>query len=350
MKREETVSNALAEPILNAEPEGRTLRRPTALLIATDGTPQSDAAIVLAYLLSLNNHSDVKVLTVVDRAPIPWGVVAPGLVMDYERGLQREAQSKTRAQIDRLGDKNWTVDVLSGDPATTIAALSKESRSRLVVVGLGGHGAAARFFGNETALRLMRISPTPVLAVDTKLRALPKRLVVAMDFSESSIEAARLALEIAAPGAIATLVHVVPWEKKDYLPEDWFREHEAYVDSQLKRVTGWLDQGNKCRVHQKVLYGRPGPSILAFAEEVDADLVVAGTHGRASLAECSEARRWPSSSEVPGVRCSFSRQRQRSSDLINHSQRALLERSTRTGLRRSMISPAETPVVADVSR
>jgi hypothetical protein len=35
----------------------------------------------------------------------------------------------------------------------------------------------------------------------SNLRALPKRIVVAMDFSESSIEAARLAIEIAAPGA-----------------------------------------------------------------------------------------------------------------------------------------------------
>ncbi|HMI55476.1 MAG TPA: universal stress protein [Gemmatimonadaceae bacterium] len=273
------MTNAIAETTLNARSARPILTVPTAVLIATDGTQQSDAAISLGYLLSLKNDGDVTVVTVVDRAPIPWGTIDPTLVIDYERGLQQERQSKVRAQVDSFGDKTWTVEVLSGDPATTIATFSKGSRSKLIVVGLGGHGVAARFFGNETALRLMRLSQTPVLAVHTSLRALPKQIMVAMDFSESSIEAARLALEIAAPGATMTLVHVVPWERKDYIPAHWFREHEAYIGGQLKRVAGWLGGDTTCRIHQKVLYGRPGPSLLACAEELDADLVVAGTHG-----------------------------------------------------------------------
>jgi len=274
------VLNALAETTLNAEPKRPVLRRPTALLIATDGTPQSDAAIALGRLLPLGDQREVKVLTVVDDTPVPWGAVEPSLVIDYERGLNQEAEANAKAQRDRLGDKNWPVEVRSGNPATTIAALAKESRARLVLVGLGGHGAVARFFGNETALQLMRVSQVPVFAVDSKLRALPKRIMVAMDFSESSIEAARLALEIAAPGATVTLVHVVPWERKDYIPEQWFRAHEANIGAQLARVTGWLDKGTKYRMHQKVFYGKPGPSLLACAEELDADLIVAGTHGR----------------------------------------------------------------------
>ena len=277
------MSNTLAETPLNAKAERPGPRRPTALLIATDGTPQSDAAIALARLLPPVDQRQVRVVTVVNRASIPWGTVEPSLVRDYERGLQQDALSMAKAQLDRFGDKNWTVEVRSGDPATTIASLAKESRSRIVVVGLGGHGVAARLFGNETALRLMRVSQIPVLAVDSKLRELPRRIVVAMDFSEPSIEAARLALEIAAPGATVTLVHVVPWERKDYIPEQWFRAHEADVGAQLTRVTGWLDAGTKCRIHQKILYGKPGPSLLACAEELDADLIVAGTHGRGIL-------------------------------------------------------------------
>lgn len=276
------MSTATLERTENAGPE-RPLQRPTALLIATDGTPQSDAAIAFAQLLPLGDKREVKVLTVVDHAPIPWGTVDRSLVTDYERGLQKEAEAKARAQRDRLGDRQWSVEVRSGDPATTIAALAKESRSRMVVVGLGGHGAAARLFGNETALRLMRISQVAVLAVDSKLKALPKRILVALDFRESSIEAARLALEIAAPGASVTMVHVVPWDRKEYVPEAWFRDHEANVGAQLTRVTGWLNHGTKFRIHQKVLYGKPGPSLLAYAEEFDADLISAGTHGRGIL-------------------------------------------------------------------
>ena len=55
--------SAIAEMTLNAERERLVLRRPTALLIATDGTPQSDAAIALARLLPLGDQREVKVLT-----------------------------------------------------------------------------------------------------------------------------------------------------------------------------------------------------------------------------------------------------------------------------------------------
>jgi nucleotide-binding universal stress UspA family protein len=276
------MSTATLESTMNAAPE-RPLPHLGGLLVATDGTPQSDAAVALAQLLPAGDKGEVKVITVVEHAPVPWGTVDRSLVMEYERGLRGDAESGARAQRDRLGDKSWSVEVRSGDPATTIATLAKESHSRIVVVGLGGHGMTARLFGNETALRLIRVSEVPVLAVDSKLRALPARIMVAMDFREASIEAARLALEIAAPDATVTLVHVVPWDRKEYIPEPWFREHEASVGAQLTRVAGWLNQGGKRRVHQKVLYGKPGPSLLACADELDADLIVAGTHGRGIL-------------------------------------------------------------------
>ena len=295
--------HAITDAPLKAEAEQSGLRSPTAVIIATDGTPQSDAAVALAGVLPIGSQGQIEVLTVVDNSPIPWGTVDRWVVSEYWRGLQQEARSNVRAQVDRLGDKNWTVDVRTGDPATTIAALAKESRARIVLVGLGGHGPAARLFGNETALRLMRISEVPVLAVDGKLEALPKRVLVATDFSEASIEAARLALDIAAPHATVTLVHVVPWERKDYVPEQWFRDHEAHVGSQLTRVTGWLDRGRNYRMHQKILYGKPAPSLLAFAEELDADLIVAGTHSRGFIGRVLGGETL--SKLVRGARCSM---------------------------------------------
>jgi len=251
-----------------------------AFLIGTDGTPQSDAAIAIARLLPSGKGGRFKVLTVVDDTPIPWGAVHRSIVLDYKRGALQEAVEKASAQLRQFGDAGWQVEVQAGDPAAVIAAEAKESRVRLIIVGLGGHGPAARFFGNETALRLARISQTPVLAVDAKTRALPSRILVAVDFRQHSIEAARLALEIAAPGATMTLVHVVPWERNEYVPEHWFREHESQIAAQLKRVSGWLDHDDSSRIHQKILYGKPGTVLLACAEELNADLIVAGTHGR----------------------------------------------------------------------
>lgn len=105
--------NALAEATLNAGPDRPVLRRATALLIATDGTAQSDAAITLARLLPLRGQGEVKVLTVVDQASIPWGTVEPSLVIDYERGLHQDARSwATRRARELISSPSRRVGVV----------------------------------------------------------------------------------------------------------------------------------------------------------------------------------------------------------------------------------------------
>lgn len=260
-----------------------TPRVKAALLIATDGFGQSDAAMAFAKSLPSHLRSSVLVVAVVDHAPIPWGNVDRALVHDYERELFSDAERRTKAQVSRVGDPEWPVEIRHGNPADTIASLAAECGARLVLVGLGEHGAQARIFGNETALRLMRAIRVPVLAVDSKMKSLPQRVLVAMDFREASIEAARVALELASPGAAVTVAHVIPWERREYIPGKWLREYEAHVTEQLVRVIGWLDRKGEYQVERKILYGRPGTAIPEFAEEMNADLIVSGTHGRSPL-------------------------------------------------------------------
>ena len=219
-------------------------------------------------------------VTVVDHLPQPWGGIDSHLVAEYEKSLKVEAIAKAKRQVASFGLESWRVGVETGDPATRITALAQDLDARLVLVGLGGHGAAARLFGSETALRLVRVSHTPVLAVAAQLRELPRRIVVAMDFSEASIEAARLALELAAKDATVSLVHVVPWERREYIPEDWFRAHEQRVGGELTRVTRWLDEKRRFHISSQILYGKPASALLAYAEQFGADLMVAGSHGR----------------------------------------------------------------------
>ncbi len=270
--------------ILDQEKPKRALREVAKLkapiLVATDGTSQSDQAIAIARVLAASDGSEVRVVTVVDHLPVPWGGVDRRVVLEYEKSLQLEATAKAKKQVASFGLESWPVSVETGDPATRITALAKDFDARLVLVGLGGHGATARLFGSETALRLVRVSHTPVLAVAPRVRDLPRRIVVAMDFSEASIEAARLALELAAKDATVSLVHVVPWERKEYIPEDWFRAHEQRVSGELARVTRWLDESRKFHTVPRILYGKPASALLAYAEEFKADLIVAGSHGR----------------------------------------------------------------------
>lgn len=260
--------------------------RPTleaALVIATDGLTQTDAALTFAKSLPPGLRSSVLVLSVVDEAPIPWGNVDRGLIIDYQRELYGDAMRRAVAQVGRVGRADWNVEVRYGNPGETIASVAKQCGARLVLLGLGDHSTSARLFGNETALKVMRCSAVPVLAVDASLTEPPKQIVVAMDFREASIEAARTALRFAAPDATVTLAHVIPWERKEYVPEKWLADYEGHVTEQLIRVSGWLSGAGTARIEHRILYGRPGHAIPAFAEQVHADLIVAGTHPRSGF-------------------------------------------------------------------
>lgn len=249
------------------------------IILATDGTPQSEPAISFVNMLSKSMPLDVKVVTIVRELPVASEYADPELLADIERATKADALSRAKTQIARQ-ELQWPVAVEEGDPARRISELAAQADARLIAVGLGGHGATERLFGSETALRLVRTSRTPVLAVASPFDERPRRILVAMDFSEASIEAARLALDLAAKNATMVLANCVPWERREYVPEEWFHAHENVVGNELKRVVSLLDAERGIRISHRILYGRPARALLSYAEELNADLIVAGTHGR----------------------------------------------------------------------
>jgi len=278
------------------------VRKPHVIVVATDGTSQSDPAIAFTRALGERASVDVRVVSIVDHLPMPWGVMDRNLVAEYEHALRQEAREKAEHQLKSSGASQWPVEIQSGDPASMIGAFATDAGAWLVVVGLGGHGPTARLFGSETALRLARVSQTPVLAIAPNYRDAPRRILVAMDFSEASIKAARLALELTAKDATIVLAHVVPWERNEYVPEDWFRSHESSVGAELTRVARWLDESRTFRIGHRILYGKPAPTLLAYAEELRSDLIVTGSHSRTIIGRALAGQ--TISKLIRGARCS----------------------------------------------
>ncbi len=276
-------------PVIEREAKARferpspQIKSPT-IILATDGTSQSDPAIAFTLALSKRRSVDVKVVTVVDHVPVPFDGVDVQVISEIEDDLKRDAVATVTHQVTLGGDQNWPISLETGNPAARISGFAEKSEASLIVLGLGGHGVTARLFGSETALRLVRISSTPVLAVSSEFHSEPRRILVAMDFSEASIEAARLALDFAHKKATMVLAHCVPWSRNEYVPEKWFRSHEVAIAAELSRVTRWLDADKKFRISHRILYGTVAPTLLAYAEELGADLIVSGSHSRSLIA------------------------------------------------------------------
>jgi len=118
---------------------------------------------------------------------------------------------------------------------------------------------------------------------------IPKKILVATDFSEGSERALTTAIDMAeATGSSIEILYV------DQLPLEELPLVFGYYDLEEGGYYAWVERGLaksaaraqeagvSCRTTQ--IEGRPAEQIVRHAREVGADLIVVGTHGRTGLA------------------------------------------------------------------
>jgi nucleotide-binding universal stress UspA family protein len=254
------------------------------VLVATDGREQSDNAI-FAGLVFAGQSDALRVLSVLPPMPIVSPEVPLPLSPESEAARRSDLESRVAAQVDRtLGDIDVDIELRDGDPANVLAKAARECNARLIVAGLGKHRILDRLFGDETALRLLRLAPVPVLAVGAGFIGAPKRIVVGMDFSETSIRAARMALELAGESATIYLAHVGPRDSAATAWDGWGPSYTTDAGAALARVQDHLRIPDGMSVQGVVLHGDPATELLAFANSVGADLIATGSHGHGFVA------------------------------------------------------------------
>ena len=257
-----------------------------AIVVATAGTDDADSALRLAHLLAGRTNADVLVMSVVQ--PSITGEPDSGLVhvppVLREAGL-RDREAAVAAQLERAGvaETGWPVEVVGGDPARLIATRARAADARLIVLGRT-RLAPVSWHGAELARRLLRLTDVPVLVVSPGSSRLPRRVVLALDFTPYSIYAGQIALSIAAPDVLLHLVHVRP----EPMPlgadaEDWARDYDRALQDEFARARAQLGGENGRQYECLTLAGDPATAITQFATAVAADLVVSASHGRGTV-------------------------------------------------------------------
>lgn len=113
-------------------------------------------------------------------------------------------------------------------------------------------------------------------------------IVVAADFDESGAAALRCGHELAVRYAPCALhvVHAIPPEKRDVARlsetlQETMEQLQAHVTAVLAEIA--VDQEADIEPHGHVRIGEPAEAIHQCAIDVDADLIVVGTHNRKGL-------------------------------------------------------------------
>ena len=234
----------------------------------------------------------------------PLVISIPTLPPPVERVPQTEIErmrDSTRACFQAAAAAGIGVDVAVdiGQPTAEILDRAEKLPADLIVMGTNGAGGFEHFVLGSVAEKVIRKAACPVLTVPPRSRAtsvLPfKRLLCAVDFFNPSLAALAFSCSLAreSGGAALTILHVIewPWVEPpgagfEELPREQaaaLAEFRRYLE---KSAMGRLEKivPHELRAHctpqPAIRHGKPYVEILRAAEEISADLIVVGIHGR----------------------------------------------------------------------
>lgn len=115
------------------------------ILLATDGSAYSEAAVDELASRPVPVNSEVLVISVVEVPSFPWAF--PGGGVDFDQQIQQTARAAVEEAVRRLKagpesrNMNITSKVVSGSPKRVILEEADAFGTDLIIVGSHGHGA-----------------------------------------------------------------------------------------------------------------------------------------------------------------------------------------------------------------
>ena len=220
---------------------------------------------------------------------MPYEMVVPTGVWDAIRAGAEQRLEEIRRDLVRQG-VDAGAEVSSRLPVDAILESAEKTRADLIVMGTHGRAGLERALLGSVAERILRLAPCPVIAVKKgDAGALPRRILVATDFSETGDHARKVGFTIARQfDAEVHLVHaldVLPSLVGAYdvaLPETLGLEARENANKRLDAALEALRAGG-VRATGHLTDAPAAPAIARIAGAVEADLVVIGTHGYTGL-------------------------------------------------------------------
>jgi nucleotide-binding universal stress UspA family protein len=159
--------------------EGEMSIFPTKILLATDGSSESELATRTAVDLGQQTNSELHLIHVWDIATSallypdatdPEGVELPDPILEEE--LERSAEQRGREVLDEELERVWSAGgtvaqahLMLGEAAREIIHLAEDLGAGLVVMGSRGRGGIRRALMGSVSDSVVRHAHCPVLVV-----------------------------------------------------------------------------------------------------------------------------------------------------------------------------------------
>jgi nucleotide-binding universal stress UspA family protein len=269
------------------------------VLVALDGSELAERALPFAAKLAEKLGTHLVLVTIWEGNDSDLVATFPTMSVEIARAAEDHFQKYLTEASSRAGRPDTRVIVRPGNASEEIRAVAAETGARCIAIATHGRSGIGRWVYGSTASSLLRSSDMPVLTIGPKVLQQPageisfKRVMVPLDGSKTSEQvlpqAGRLAKKL---GATAVLVRSIQWAAQAYpytLPDTYVpqldKELEEGAKEYLRGCKGSL--GADAAVEAFVVRGPTADSLLDFAEQQHADLVVMATHARSGIARAA---------------------------------------------------------------
>ncbi len=148
-------------------------RSVTTILVPTDFSEPSDAALEYATTLAVKLGASLRLLHVFEDPYLAGRAFAAEMYAPIPADLREELLNDIRSGMDeRVADLEsegvkTAAEVYTGPTAKTIVEYAKAQAIDLIVMGTHGRGGMAHLLLGSVAERVLRTAPCPVLTVRT---------------------------------------------------------------------------------------------------------------------------------------------------------------------------------------
>lgn len=243
---------------------------PTQIIVATDFSPASYAALQYSALIARIFHAQVTLLHVFQYAPKHRYSVS---VEWMSESIRKEAVYKleeSKRDLQGLGVDAKTVMVEGGDPVQQILGFAQTYHSPILVMGTHAVGGMERFLLGSTAEEVLRSVRSPVITVGPHVAAAKdspclQKILFATDLGGASLASIPFLIELQnLSRARLRVVHIADQsapEQQELQRFDPIRAALAHTD----------------RVEYITLHGKDvSHAVVDEAQEYSADLIVLG--------------------------------------------------------------------------
>jgi nucleotide-binding universal stress UspA family protein len=249
----------------------------------------------VSWILPLKN-SEVKLLFVKEVLPSYERLVAS--MGDFPDDWTHQIDKRAHAVMDPLQKKlesagaKVTLEIASGPPEHMIAGMARDGKFDVTVVAPGQKHNIEKFFLGSTSSSVVKVAPGTVLVLrDHKGHDKLTHVVFGIDGTEESNNALRIAvqaLNLKERAVKVTVLHAVsvpplvamfsPPEFGISLEKNMEMEGETHLAAALKILD---DLG--IQAEPRLVQGEAAWELIRFAEQANAQLIVAGAGGHKSM-------------------------------------------------------------------